>query len=202
MRPARALPYEFFVRVHGEGIAASACRCVSSTRAAPARCFSSTRRTSLDAPRTYTVEAGKRLQDQLPLNADGTYDFTVYGPNGFLRRFAGKPVRAALVEGSDSARPEVAEGYDVANGNLQLRLKNLGTARCEFKIVNAYDPNNVIRRTVRGGDTDQICTSICATRTAGTTWPVTVNTDPPFARRLAGHVETGKSSMSDPALGS
>jgi phospholipase C len=31
---------------------------------------------------------------------------------------------------------------------------------------------------------------------------VTVNTDATFVRRLAGHVETGRSSMSDPALGS
>src|SRR6202012_5254795 len=100
---------------------------------------------SLDAPHTYTVEAGKRLQDALPLNADGTYDFTVYGPNGFLRRFAGKPVARSWWNGSDIARPEVLEGYDVVNGNLQLRLENVGSARCQFTIVNAYDVNNVIR---------------------------------------------------------
>jgi phospholipase C len=154
-----------------------------------------------DAPRTYTVEAGKRLQDQLPLDADGSYDFTVHGPNGFLRRFAGKAVARNWWNGSDIARPEIAEGYDVANGNLQLRLENVGSARCQFTIVNAYDAGNVIKHSVRGGDTEQLYLDL---RNAHGWYDlaITVDTDTAFVRRLAGHVETGKSSMSDPALGS
>lgn len=155
----------------------------------------------LAAPLTYTVEAGKRLQDHLPLNADGTYDYTVYGPNGFLRRFAGKPVARSWWNGSDIARPEVAEGYDVANGNLQLRLENVGSARCQFTIVNAYDAGNVVKHSVRGGDTEQLYLDL---RNAYGWYDltITVDTDPSFTRRFAGHVETGRSSMSDPALGS
>ncbi|MBV8628018.1 MAG: DUF756 domain-containing protein, partial [Paraburkholderia sp.] len=54
---------------------------------------------------------------------------------------------------------------------------------------------------VRGGDTDQLYLDL---RNAYGWYDlqVTVNTDASFARRLAGHVETGRSSMSDPALGS
>jgi phospholipase C len=200
VRPARAVPYELFVRVHGEGATNQlTMRFVNTGRAGAV--FLVYAAHGLDAPRTYTVEAGKRLQDQLPLNADGSYDFTVYGPNGFLRRFAGKPVSRSWWNGSDIARPEVEEGYDVANGNLQLRLENVGSAPSQFKIINAYDPTNVIRRTVRGGDTDQLYLDL---RNAHGWYDlaITVNTDPLFARRFAGHVETGKSSMSDPALGS
>jgi len=155
----------------------------------------------LNAPLAYTVEAGKRLQDQLPLNADGSYDYTVYGPNGFLRRFAGKVVAHNGWGGSETARPEVAEGYDVSNGNLQLRLENVGSARCQFTIVNAYDANNVIRNSVRGGDTGQLYLDL---RNAHGWYDltITVDTDSSFTRRLAGHVETGRSSVSDPALGS
>jgi phospholipase C len=103
--------------------------------------------------------------------------------------------------GSETARPEVAEGYDVSNGNLQLRLENVGSARCQFTIVNAYDANNVIRNSVRGGDTGQLYLDL---RNAHGWYDltITVDTDSSFTRRLAGHVETGRSSVSDPALGS
>ncbi|WP_144145925.1 phosphocholine-specific phospholipase C [Paraburkholderia sp. BCC1884] len=200
VRPARALPYELFVRVHGESNGNQlTMRFVNTGRTGAV--FLVYAANSLDAPRTYTVEAGKRLQDQLPLNADGTYDFTVYGPNGFLRRFAGKPVARNWWNGADTARPEVAEGYDVSNGNLQLRLENVGSARCQFTIVNAYDTGNVIKHAVRGGDTEQLYLDL---RNAHGWYDlaITVDTDASFVRRFAGHVETGKSSMSDPALGS
>ncbi|MFL9954487.1 phospholipase C, phosphocholine-specific [Paraburkholderia nemoris] len=200
VRPARALPYELFVRVHGEGGAGKlAMRFVNTGRAGAV--FLVYTAFSLDAPRTYTVEAGKRLQDELPLHPDGSYDFTVYGPNGFLRRFSGTPIARSWWNGPAIARPEVAEGYDVANGNLQLRLENVGSERCVFNIVNAYDAKNVIRHAVRGGDTEQLYLDL---RNAHGWYDlaITVDTDPTFARRLAGHVETGNSSMSDPALGS
>ncbi|MFM0041307.1 phosphocholine-specific phospholipase C [Paraburkholderia sediminicola] len=200
VRPARALPYELFVRVHGEGSANKlTMRFVNSGRTGAV--FLVYAANGLAAPLTYTVEAGKRLQDQLPLNVDGTYDYTVYGPNGFLRRFAGKPVARSWWHGSEIARPEVAEGYDVANGNLQLRLENVGSAHCQFTIVNAYDASNVVKHSVRGGDTEQLYLDL---RNAYGWYDlaITVDTDPSFVRRFAGHVETGKSSMSDPALGS
>jgi phospholipase C len=117
-----------------------------------------------------------------------------------LRRFTGRPIARSWWDGSDIARPEVLEGYDVVNGNLQLRLENVGSAHCKFTIVNAYDPKHTIKRVVRGGDTDELYLDL---RNAHGWYDlaITVDTDPLFARRFAGHVETGKSSMSDPALG-
>jgi len=199
VRPARALPYELFVRARPEGSQGKlSLRFVNTGRAGVV--FLVYAANSSDAPRSYTVEAGKRLEDQLPLATDGTYDYTVHGPNGFLRRFAGKPAATGFWGAGEQARPEVAEGYDVANGNLQLRLENPGTASCTFTLVNAYDPGATITHVVRGGDTDQLYLDL---RNAYGWYDlqVTVNTDTSFARRLAGHVETGRSSMSDPALG-
>src|SRR5262252_8318288 len=40
------------------------------------------------APMTYTVAAGHETADTLG-DGSATYDFAVYGPNGFLRTFAG-----------------------------------------------------------------------------------------------------------------
>jgi phospholipase C len=201
VRPARALPYELFVRLHSEASQGKiAIRFVNNGKAGAALLVYSTN--SGAAPLSYTIEAGKRLDDHLPLNANGTYDYTVYGPNGFLRRYAGKPPAPSnWWSNSEVARPEVAEAYDVANGNLQLRLENPGTARCEFTITNAYDPSTLIKRTVKGGSNEDIYLDL----RAAYGWydlTVTVDTDPTFTRRLGGHVETGRSSMSDPALGS
>jgi phospholipase C len=201
VRPARALPYELFVRLHDEASQGKlSMRFVNSGQAGAVFLVYATNSTA--APRSYTIEAGKRLDDNFPVNANGTYDYTVFGPNGYLRRFAGKPAVASnWWSHSEVARPEVAEGYDVANGNLQLRLDNLGTARCEFTITNAYDPSMTLTRTVVGGNNEEIYLDL----RAAYGWydlTVTVNTDATFVRRLAGHVETGRSSMSDPALGS
>jgi len=199
VRPARALPYELFVRVAVSASSNTLKIRFNNTGQAGA-VFLVYAANSTNAPRTYTVEAGKNLADSLPLNADGSYDFSVLGPNGFLRRFADKP--AATGSGSHAAQPmpEVLEGYDVANGNLQLRLENLGAAGCQFTIVNSYAPNSVVTQSVRAQDLQQVYLDLSSSYG----WydlTVSVNTDANFVRRLGGHVETCQSSMTDPALG-
>jgi phospholipase C len=97
------------------------------------------------------------------------------------------------------AAPDVVESYDVANGNIELRLRNLGTAACVFTIANAYDGTHVQRR-VAGGESADLYVDLRAHH-AWYDLRVTVDTDPLFVRMLAGHVETGRPSMSDPALG-
>ena len=199
VRPARALPYEFFVRFDaGTATGKTGIRFINTGRAGAAFLVYETGGT--DAPRSYTVEAGKRLEDQLTLAASGAYDFSVFGPNGFLRRYAGTQPQSSGFFGNATAQPEVAEGYDVANGNLELRLENTGRAACQFTIVNAYDPSSPIQRTVRGGDEERLYLDL---RNAYGWYDltITVNTDASFVRRLGGHVETGRPSYSDPALG-
>jgi len=199
VRPARALPYELFVRARAETSQGKLSMRFANTGQAGA-VFLVYAANSADAPRTYTVEGGKRLEDKLLLNPDGSYDFTVYGPNGFLRRFADKPAAASQRGEQEPTLPDVVEGYDVANGNLELRLDNPGSAHCQFIVTNAYDPSLNIRQTVKGGDSEKIYLDL---RDAYGWYDlsVSVDTDPAFARRLAGHVETGLPSMSDPALG-
>ncbi len=199
VRPARALPYEFFVRFEaGAATGKAGIRFINTGRAGAAFLVYETGSTV--APLSYTVEAGKRLEDRLTVAAAGTYDFGVFGPNGFLRRYAGTQPQSSGFFGSATAQPEVADGYDVANGNLELRLENKGRAACEFTIVNAYDPSSKIQRTVRGGDEELLYLDL---RNAYGWYDltITVSTDATFVRRLGGHVETGRPSYSDPALG-
>lgn len=200
VRPARALPYELFVRATNDGSNGKLTMEFVNTGKAGAT-FLVYAPTSSDAPRTYTVEAGKRLKDTLTVNANGAYDFSVHGPNGFLRRFAGKVSQQQHGHGNDeSAEPEVFDGYDVANGNIQLKLLNLGSAPREFTVANAYDSHGPVQKTVRGGDSENLYLDLRPVYG----WydlTITVDSDSTFVRRIAGHVETGRASMSDPALG-
>jgi phospholipase C len=197
VRPARALPYELFVHARADA-AASKLRVKFSNSGHAGAAFNVYKAMSADAPRTYTVEPRKHLTDEFALGAGGEYDYAVHGPNGFVRRFAGRAVSVAGVT-ANTAAPEVSASYDVANGNIALHLQNAGEAACEFAIVNAYDGTSEKRR-VAGGESADLYVDLRAHH-AWYDLHVTVDTDPHFARTFAGHVETGRPSMSDPALG-
>ncbi|HTI18002.1 MAG TPA: phospholipase C, phosphocholine-specific [Trinickia sp.] len=197
LRPARALPYELFVLGRArrdEGVLSLEWVNNGDVGAA----FLVYRLTSGDPPRAYTVGAKERFDDPLALDADGSYRYAIHGPNGFLRRFKGKAVHVRWW-GSDVAVPEVTEVYDVANGCIEVRLHNLGTSACVFSIVNGYDGAR-IERSVAGGNVADVYFDLRPSYS----WydlRISVDTDPLFERALAGHVETGRSSMSDPAFG-
>jgi phospholipase C len=198
VRLARALPYEFFV--HGKIDASNGKFQLefSNTGDAGAN-FLVYPNGGVDAPLSYTVQAGKKLTDQLLVAAGsaGAYSFAVFGPNGFLREFHGS---AAKVSKKDSANPEIANGYDVANGNVQLRLKNNGNTACTFTITSAYGSSVPRTKKVHPGDDVEVDWDLRASYG----WydlTVTSDSDATFKRRFAGHVETGKVSASDPALG-
>ena len=91
------------------------------------------------------------------------------------------------------------EGYDVANGNLELRLINHGRAHTTFTIKNAYT-GATVQREVRGGDDASVYLDLRGQH-AWYDLTITASTDAGFQRRLAGHVETDRPSVSDPALG-
>ena len=144
------------------------------------------------------MEAGKRLSDDLPVEPNGHYHYSLHGPNGFFRRFKGS-AKATRGWGAGVALPEVTEAYDFANGSIGLRLRNIGSAACEFMVRDAYGSPFVKRRVVGGEIADVYFDS-----RSSHGWydlAVHVDTDPSFERAFAGHVETGRSSMSDPAFG-
>jgi phospholipase C len=196
VRPARALPYEFVV--HGKLVenGASFHLHLVNTGHLGAN-FLVYSGNPQDLPRSYTVQAGKDLSDKLSVAAGGAYDFSVFGPNGFLRRFVGT---ATVASKKEPTALDIVEGYDVENRNVQLRLTNNGKDRCTFSIANAYDTQANTTRTVRGGDSEDLTVDL----RGSFGWydlTVTVDVDQSFLRRLGGHVETGQESVSDPALG-
>ena len=139
-------------------------------------------------PWFYTVEAGKAVSDLLPIGADG-YDLTLYGPNGFLRGFRGT-----------TAGAEVEARYDAAGERLELIVRNAGSRPLTVTVANAYAKAPARTHSLAPGARIADPWPIAA----AAHWydlTVTVAEDPGFLRRLAGHIETGSASLSDPALG-
>jgi phospholipase C len=186
-RPARALPYAFdaSARPSPDGLDLSISNLGGGAGVGMALYPSDP---AVGGPWFYAVEAGKILQDRLPSTATG-YDFTLHGPNGFLRRFRGG--RTEVVQ--------VTQHADSTAENLLVVLHNHGAAPVTVFTANAYVGG--ARRTL----------TLAPGATVADSWPiagsdhwydvsVVLGEDPHFLRRLAGHIETGRPSRSDPAL--
>ncbi|GII30067.1 phosphocholine-specific phospholipase C [Planotetraspora mira] len=194
LRHTRPLPYD--LKADGRTDTAGGTFAVDfASRGAAGATFYVTSANGLGGPWTYTVEAGKTLTGTWtpPKKNQGAYDLSAFGPNGFLRTFTGR----IPAKGTNPAAPEVAVGYDAALGNVTLTLTNRGGASCRVTVTDAYGgaapaayqlaPNaTVVHSVVLGGSYG---------------WydlKVTSDADSTFVRRVAGHVETGRPSMSDP----
>ena len=194
-RPARALPYA--LQVHGEAGAdpvAPLTLSLENDGAAGAH-FSAHAAGGNHGPWSYAIEANKRLSHAPALldEGDSAYDLTVFGPNGFLRQFRGVAGRASGVE--------IEARYQPDANTLRLILTNAApVAQAATVRPNAYDQAAPRHLTLAPGGRAEVVCDLAAS----SGWydlSVTVDEDPGFLRRLAGHMETGEPSLSDPALG-
>jgi phospholipase C len=142
-------------------------------------------------PRRYTISAKDKVSDYWLL-AEGRYDLSLYGPNGYHSQFRGDITAAA--------QPEVEVRYDAQSGDAYLSIANLESSHCRVKIANAYDPQAAPRSyAIAPGAVQEDHWALAAS--AG--WfdiSVTSPDVPGYLRRFAGHVETGRPSISDPGV--
>lgn len=136
----------------------------------------------------FTVEAGRQLTAPVAQTASGGYDVEIHGPNGFYRHMAG-----AASHGLEASATSVASSEHLAivvtNAGSDVRLTFTDTLDGHSSTVHEL-PHGHHARFVVGGKTHG--------------WydvTITSSDDPRFLRRLAGHVESGRASVSDPALG-
>jgi phospholipase C len=191
IRPARALPYELNVRASVNASTSTVGLTFFNTGHATV-VFQVRSGNPGDLVRQYTVEPGKTLADTW--NVASFYHLSVYGPNGFVRYFTGSI-------GSSAAALDVRSRYDRDDdgGSIEWRITNAAANYAEVSVLDAYTGESSTgflrpHETFEGrlslqqfyGWYDLI---------------VTVAGDATFKYRLAGHVETGKDSFSDPALG-
>ncbi|MCR8958894.1 phospholipase C, phosphocholine-specific [Variovorax sp. S2] len=198
-RPSRALPYELHASARADAAAGTVQLLFSNTGKAGAVFHVYDKLNLGRLPRRYTVESGKTLDDTWNAAVDnsGFYDLWVLGPNGFHRHFKGN-LDALRTSG---AIPEVRVCYDIANGNVYLDMRNGGTKSCKFTVsAKAYRNDGPWISTVDGGATAEQHWEL-ATSGQWYDFAVTCDADPGYLRRFAGRVETGKHTVSDPAMG-
>jgi phospholipase C len=145
-----------------------------------------------DIPRRYTVEAGKALDGIWPSAAGEAHDLWILGPNGFHRHVAGRAV-------ADS--PKIGLTLDPVAWQLTVGMTNAGVAPRRLKVAPmAYgELYGVWEGDVAPGAAATNARSL--QQTGG--WydfQVTCEADPAFRRRYAGRLETGKPSVTDPAM--
>jgi phospholipase C len=137
------------------------------------------------APRSYTVGARDELSVQWPVS--GAYDITLHGPHGLFRRYMG-------YGGQD---PVVAT-LRMRDGAVVMTVRAVGAATT-VTLANAYNGGRSRSMTVAAGRERELTVE---TRSTGGWYDVRLTVEgQAFARELAGHVEDGRPSISDPALG-
>jgi phospholipase C len=195
LRHARALPYELDVSGtvdHGE------LKLVFENTGKAGACFQVRSGNTALGPWTYTVESEKSLSDtwNTARTNQGNYDLSAFGPNGFLRGFRGSL-------SAQARNLDVDVRYDPDHLEIELCVTNRGPANVQVNLDNAYEGK-------RGHDDDggrlrpgQSLDARFSLRDSFGWYDiaVTVDGDAGFLRRLAGHVENGEDSASDPAFG-
>ena len=184
-RPSRALPYALRI---DEGARDGRLTLTLANDGSQASVLHVYDRLRLDQPpRRYTVEPGKQASDAWPA---GAYDLWVLGPNGFHRHFIG------AAPGEDPILQVLASP---TTGLVGLTLHNPGVAAKTLTATpNAYKttfrpwkmvlpPAREIRRDLR-------------VKASGGWYDVSIEADG-YLRRVAGRLEMGVDSISDPAMG-
>jgi phospholipase C len=186
LRRSRALPYDF--DVGGRFDAAQGRFLIElANRGSAGAVLRLSATASADAPRTYTIEAGKQLRDAVAI---ATSDFVVTGPGAYHRRFRDDPALSVEVRGRHGRE---------RGGQLRLTLTNRGPEAVRLTVTaNAYARPPARHHTLAPG------------ASLDDTWPVTdtggwydlsvtAESSTRFLCRLAGRVETGRPRTSDPA---
>lgn len=195
-RPARALPYE--LSTSAKVLSKSIIELTFINAGSAAAVFHVYNRKHLEqVPHRYTVEANMQLEGTWNLEGDnGIYDLWVLGPNGYHRHFTGE-TSANVVD----KQLEVEVCYDTTKGDVYVKLVNNAKAIANYTITsNAYFDDATWTGTVQANSQTQQYWSL----ESSSHWydfTVRVKGLPSYSRRFAGHVETGKASISDPALG-
>jgi phospholipase C len=194
VRPARAVPYRLHVSAEADlSNGTVVIRFGNSGQAAAVFHV----RSGADArgPWTYTVGPHAEVSDTwaLPASGETEYDLSVYGPNGFLRAFKGSFL------GTDKVNLDTTVIYDADGCGVTFQIRNEGATTRKVRIAEAYG-KDATTLSLRPGESRSrfwdLRSSFC--------WydfSIECDADASFQQRLAGHVETGKHSVSDPALG-
>lgn len=147
----------------------------------------------------FAVASGDQFSQAWELEgfANGEYDLTVNGPNGFYRYFKGN---ANDVHVDIDCRPEQSISLKKPTGNLVLSIKNREARAIRIKIADeAYQAN---QKTIIVWPKQEKLVTLNLQKSKG--WydfTLTCEGNKTMVKQYAGHLETGRESISDPLMG-
>lgn len=146
----------------------------------------------------FAVKAGDKLTYSWDLTRfEGQYfDFVVHGPNGFFRRFQGNKVAPAITA---EIVPDLKSITRTPNGKVKVIIKNLGDTEQTVKLKSVnYQPIEIEKRVQAHRE---IVIPLDLSKQGN--WydlSLTVKGRTSFRTQLAGRIETGKETKTDPLL--
>jgi phospholipase C len=198
VRPARPLAYE--LRVDGTADQSQKKFGIQFANTGDLGvCFHVRSGNTTTGPWSYTVEPSKSLNGSWDLTASaGHYDLSIHGPNGYFRGFkgGGSSANTAQVDVDTVHVCSREEGDELRA--LAVSLTNKGSI-CSVTITDNYG-GKVQKHRLRHGERIETMVRLEDNHGWYDLW-VTADTDPGFTWQLAGHVENGRPSISDPAMG-
>jgi phospholipase C len=192
-RPARPVPYELIA--HGEADISGGTFSIDFSNRGKTAVFQVRSGNSSLGPWTYTVGTNDSASDtwQITNNNLTGYDLSVYGPNGFLRTFKGS------LSGS-AANLDVRTRYHRDDNAITLSGRNRSSSTVTIRLTDVYS-GEVQTGDVAAGEHGERTFHLHKTH-GWYDFIVEVEQDASFRYQIAGHVETGEESMTDPAIGS
>jgi phospholipase C len=143
-------------------------------------------------PWYYTLGSQQQFTENWPLVDFGSdkYALRVHGPNGFLRIFQGR----SHTQLSLSVSP------DLRNNKLRIHLNNQGDRAFSIQLRDNFYGASDRQLVLESRSTTQLDWE-CQASAHWYDFAVTIAEEKDFLWRYAGHLETGKNSLSDPANG-
>jgi phospholipase C len=194
VRPARPVPYK--LSAHGSANFEDGTFSIHFGNQGKTAVYQVRSGNSSQGPWSYTVGQGAHVSDTYAITANNltAYDLSVYGPNGFLRAFKGS------VTGPGKANLDVRTTVDTEDNRITVSAANHGGAAVTITLTNGYGGATVSSH-VAAGATGSHTFNLNSTHGW---YDVTVEVvqDASFRYQIAGHVETGEESFTDPAIAS
>lgn len=141
-------------------------------------------------PRRYTVEADKSLADEWNVSeTNGAYDLEIYGPNGYFQKFIGN---------IQSPQPVTSLSFNYKRGSVVAKIENRNNVPLDMSIAaNAYGHSVPPPFRLEAGKSKKIEWSLAS---SGNWYDFSVKSAGSYLHRFAGRIETGRHSISDPAM--
>lgn len=204
-RLARPLPYEFSVSSEVVADASSkkaqlVVKITNSGEGGAAFILYDLAHIANQAPRQFALAAkSAEYVDKVDVTStDGSYHFALFGPNGFLREFRGS---AFSTQGSACPSVDAKIQYSSSTDEVIVSLSNAGVAATTVQVEDkTYGLIQAQQVAVPVSQTVEIRVST----KASSNWydfVASVEGECSMYRRFMGHMENGKETTSDPAMG-